>query len=188
MTTQHDEEYLDIAADHIVAGRAADGDDAAFRVLVFRYSPLMRGFARRILGGNDEVDDVVQEAFIVAWRHLPELENPGAVRSWLMRIVSHKATDRVRSRHSHVDIDGQQHSAPESAAPVRLTETSSQLAELSVALTELPVAQRQCWMLREIADLSYDEIATELDVPVTTVRGLLARARKYLIVRMETWR
>ncbi|HEY0259755.1 MAG TPA: RNA polymerase sigma factor [Lacisediminihabitans sp.] len=188
MGSQGDAEHLAIADDRIVAGRAADGDVQAFRVLVSRHSPLMRGYARRILGTNDEVDDVVQDAFIVAWRQLPELEDPSAVKSWLMRIVGRKAVDRVRARHPHVDIDDHDRPAPDAAAPARRAEARSQVEELSAALAELPLMQRQCWVLREVGEYSYDEIAAELGVPATTVRGLLARARKYLIVRMGAWR
>lgn len=188
MVSPHDDEQLEIAPDRIVAGRAADGDTDAFRVLVLRHSPLMRGYARRILGTEDEADDVVQDAFIVAWQQLPDLDDPGAVKSWLMRIVSHKAIDRVRARHPHLDIDDHEQSAAEATTPASRVETRFRTDELSAALRELPEAQRQCWMLREIADYSYNEIAAELDIPASTVRGLLARARKHLIVRMGAWR
>ncbi len=178
---------LDAADDRIIAGRAADGDPRAFEVLVRRHGPLMRAYAARVLGATDEVDDVVQDAFITAWQQLPELENPGVVRSWLMRIVSHKAIDRIRARRPQVDITEHEQAAPESATPVRVVEARSQVEELSAALALLPEQQRQCWVLREVAGYSYDEIAAELDLPASTVRGLLARARKYLIVRMEAW-
>ncbi|PIJ05616.1 RNA polymerase subunit sigma-70, partial [Leucobacter sp. OLJS4] len=62
------------------------------------------------------------------------------------------------------------------------------IAALGDAITRLPEAPRECWVLRELGDYSYDEIAAELDVPVSTVRGLLARARKDIIIRMEQWR
>ena len=98
---QHRRHALEIADDRIVAGRAADGDPDAFRILILRYGPLMRGYARRILNATDEIDDVVQEAFIAAWQRLPDLEKPEAVRSWLMRILAHKAIGRLRKRRPH---------------------------------------------------------------------------------------
>jgi len=174
--------------DRTVAGRAADGDAAAFEVLVRRYGSLMRAYAARILNGSDEADDVVQETFITAWQQLPELENPGAVKGWLMRIVSHKAIDRVRSRKSQIDITEYEQPSPQSRAPERVVEARSELEELSDALGRLPEQQRQCWVLWEVAGYGYDEIADELGIPASTVRGLLSRARKYLIVRMEAWR
>ena len=59
---------------------------------------------------------------------------------------------------------------------------------MSDAINQLPDAKRECWVLRELGGHSYEEIAEELDIPVSTVRGLLARARKDIIVRMEQWR
>lgn len=177
---------LEAADDRIVAGRAADGDSQAFAVLVRRYTPMMRAYARRILPNPAEVDDVVQDAFVTAWQRLPELTDTGKVKSWLMRITSRKAIDRIRASRPQTDIADA--AAPEHAAPPRLVEARAGVAALSEAIQELPDAQRECWVLREIGAHTYEEIAGELDLPVSTVRGLLARARKHIIVRMEQWR
>jgi RNA polymerase sigma-70 factor (ECF subfamily) len=148
----------------------------------------MRVYASRVLGSNDETDDVVQDAFITAWQQLPELGDASVVKSWLMRIVSRKSIDRVRARRPHVDVDDVDLAGPESATPSEVTEARSRTQALSIALTHLPEIQARCWALRELAEYSYDEIAAELDLPATTVRGILARARKALIREMEEWR
>lgn len=179
---------LEGADDRILAGRAADGDTVAFAALVRRHTPIMRAYARRILPGTAEVDDVVQDAFITAWEQLPALDDPSRVRSWLMRITSRKAIDRVRAAHVHADVAGLELPASESVAPPARAEAHASIAALSEALRQLPDAQRQCWVLRELGDCSYAEIADELGVPESTVRGLLARARKDILVRMEQWR
>lgn len=189
MTDEEPKNSLLAAADDlIVAGRAIDGDLAAFEVLVRRYTPMMRAYVRRVLGASADVDDVVQEAFVIAWQRLSELEDPAAVKSWLMRIVSRKAMDRVRSRRSTVDIDEIEHPAFPHGTPAHAAEARAGVEALNEVLGELPDAQRQCWVLREIGGFTYEEVAEELGVPVTTVRGLLARARKHIIVRMEEWR
>lgn len=179
---------LESADDTIVAGRAADGDTAAFAVLVRRYTPMMRAYARRILSGTADVDDVVQEAFITAWGQLPKLDDPGRVKSWLMRITSRKAIDRVRATRPQADLEEVDLPAPDLSSPSRQAEARAGVAALSDALQELPAPQRECWVLREIGGYTYEEIADELGVPLSTVRGLLARARKDIIVRMEQWR
>lgn len=179
---------LDRADDAIVAGRAMDGDVAAFAVLVRRYTPMMRAYSHRMLNASADVDDVVQEAFVTAWQRLPELDEPAKVKSWLMRIVSHKAVDRLRASRPAVDIDDVDQPAPSHSSPPRVAEAKAEVEALGAALRELPDGQRECWVLREIGGYSYEEIAEELDIPVTTARGLLARARKYIIVRMEEWR
>ena len=179
---------LDAAADQILADRAADGDLRAFEVLVRRYGPLMRVYATRVLGSNDETDDVVQESFITAWQQLGTLEDGSAVKSWLMRIVSRKSIDRLRARRPHVNIDDTDAPAPESNAPHVLAEVESQAEALALVLAALPGDQRRCWTLRELAEYSYGDIAAELNLPLSTVRGLLARARKTLLRQMEDWR
>ena len=179
---------LDAASDQTLADRAADGDLRAFEVLVRRYGALMRVYATRVLGSNDETDDVVQESFITAWQQLRTLEDGSAVKSWLMRIVSRKSIDRLRARRSHINIDDTDAPAPESHAPHVLAEVESQTEALSRVLAALPEDQRRCWTLRELAEYSYGDIAAELDLPLSTVRGLLARARKTLLREMEEWR
>lgn len=188
MTDEFDRDQLEGADDRMVAGRAADGDTAAFAVLVRRYTPMMRAYARRILPGSADVDDVVQDAFITAWEQLPQLEDLAHVKSWLMRTTSRKAIDRIRGSRAHADVTELEVPAPEQTAPPRRAEAHAGVAALGEALNHLPDAQRKCWVLREIGGYSYEEIAEQLDLSAATVRGLLARARKDILVRMEDWR
>ncbi|MEF2978994.1 RNA polymerase sigma factor [Subtercola sp. YIM 133946] len=179
------------ADDRTLAGRAADGDVAAFEVLVRRYGPLMRGYSTRLLGSTDEVDDVVQAAFITAWQQLPTLADGAAVKSWLLRVVNRKALDRIRARRPHDDLDDETRpalTADRSVSPEALAEHHAVQSALSTVLASLPERQRQCWLMKEIAGYSYDQIADELDLPPSTVRGLLSRARTSVIARMEPWR
>ncbi len=179
---------LDDSEDRIVVGRCVDGDVAAFSVLVRRYTPLMRAYARRMLSGSADVDDIVQEVFVAAWHRLPELRDPDKVKSWLMRLVSHRCIDQIRRAGRETDLDGVDLPTNAEASPSRMAENSERLRALGEALRSLPDEQRECWVLRELGELSYGEISTELGVPVSTVRGLIARARKSIIVRMEAWR
>jgi RNA polymerase sigma-70 factor (ECF subfamily) len=179
---------LEHADDSIVAGRAMDGDVEAFAVLVRRYTPMMRAYTQRMLNASADVDDVVQESFVTAWQRFGELEDPSKVKSWLMRIVSRKAVDRIRAIRPVVDIDELDRPAPLHASPSAVVEVRAGVAALGAALRELPDAQRECWVLREMGGYSYEEISEELGIPVSTARGLLARARKYILVRMEEWR
>ena len=179
---------LEHADDRIVAGRAMDGDVEAFAVLVRRYTPMMRAYTQRMLNASADVDDIVQESFVTAWQRFGELEDPAKVKSWLMRIVSRKAVDRIRAIRPAVDIDSIDRPAPLHTSPSAVVEVRAGVAALGAALRELPDAQRETWILREIGGYSYDEISEELGIPVSTARGLLARARKQMIVRMEEWR
>ncbi|MCU1483243.1 MAG: polymerase sigma factor [Subtercola sp.] len=177
---------LSDADDRTVASRAADGDIRAFEILMRRYGSLMRAYAARIVRLSD-ADDVVQETFVTAWQELPDLENPASVRSWLITIVSRKSIDRLRGGQDQDSIDDHEIEDPgdgpeDTAAATSLDEALSQV------LSTLPEDQRRCWVLREIAGYGYQDIAEQLDLPVSTVRGLLVRSRKTLVREMEAWR
>lgn len=179
---------LDDLEDPVLAGRAGDGDVRAFAVLVRRHEPVVRVYARRILGSGADVDDVAQDTFLTAWQQLPTLEDTTRVRGWLLTIASRKAIDRVRARRDHSDIDDHEQPARTEDGPEHSAETSSRQQALGVALSTLPTEQRQCWVLKELGGYSYDDIAAEIHQPVSTVRGLLSRARKNMIREMEVWR
>jgi RNA polymerase sigma-70 factor, ECF subfamily len=174
--------------DAVLAGRASDGDVRAFEVLIRRHTPLLRAYARRTLGSTDELDDVVQETFITAWNRLDRLDDPARVKAWLMRILSRKCIDRIRARRFHDDVTELEVEAPAHDAPERVAEARSREEAVETALAELPEAQRRCWIMKEVLEYRYEDIAEELDLPPSTVRGLLSRARKNMIRLMEAWR
>jgi RNA polymerase sigma-70 factor (ECF subfamily) len=176
------------ADDVTLAERAADGDVRAFEVLIRRYGRLMRAYARRTLGSSDEVDDVVQDTFVTAWQSLDTLADGSKVKSWLMRILSRRCIDRIRARRNHADVDDHDPAVDDAVTPYRIVEARSRAHAAQQALDGLPEAQRRCWVLKELFEYSYDDIATELDLPPSTVRGLLSRARKNMIKQMEGWR
>jgi len=178
---------LDDIDDRGLANRASDGDIRAFEVLVRRYEQLLGAYASRVLGSNADVDDVVQEAFIAAWQQLPTMEDFGAVKAWLITIVTRKSIDRLRAAKEHKDIDEVEIEARADGPDVTASANSLDEA-LSKALSALPPDQRRCWLLREVAGYGYDQIAEQLGLPVSTVRGLLARSRKTLVREMEAWR
>jgi RNA polymerase sigma-70 factor (ECF subfamily) len=178
---------LDAASDELLAERSADGDSLAFAVLARRYVPFLRAFATRLTGSSADADDAVQDALIAAWRQLDSLAEPAKVKSWLTSIVSRKATDRIRSRKPTAPLD-ETRIEPLERGPEARAETASQLDALSAILSALPEAQRQCWVLKEVGGLSYDEIADRLGVTATVVRGRLARARATVVEEMEAWR
>ncbi len=174
--------------DGALASRAADGDPEAFRQLITRHSSLLRAYVTRIVRSAAEADDVVQEAFLIAWRRLPELRNPEAVKAWLMRIASREAFSHLRHRNADMPLDQIVERPSPTLQPEARVVHDLQLQALATALDRLPEAQRQSWLLREMAGLGYAEIAEELSVPVSTVRGMIARARASILVQMEAWR
>lgn len=179
---------LSRAPDALLVERSGDGDVAAFDALVRRYAPLMRAYARRLLRSDEEADDVMQEALIAAWQDMSSLRDGSAVKSWLMRIVSHRAIDAGRRRKSHGNVDEEYELEDTSTTPEQAAVAGSAQRALNEALARLPEEQRQCWILREFGGQSYEEIAKALEISVTSVRGRLARARTALVTEMEEWR
>ncbi|PZE76115.1 RNA polymerase subunit sigma-70 [Curtobacterium sp. MCBD17_013] len=178
---------LEDVDDGLLAERAGDGDVRAFEVLVRRHGPLLRAVAFRALGRTDEVDDVVQDAFVAAWRQLPTMTDPSAIRAWLLRVVARRAADRHRASRPHGELDDDV-AAEEHATPHRIVEARSATEAMAAVLADLPERQQRCWLLKEVVGESYEEIAEDLGVPVSTVRGLLSRARRTMMSRMEAWR
>ncbi|MDN3495705.1 RNA polymerase sigma factor [Planococcus sp. APC 4015] len=181
-------EGLHTVADELLVARAVDGDTAAFEMLIRRHGSLMRAYVSRIVGSLSEADDVVQEALYTAWRRLPELRDPSAVKAWLMRIASRHAFKHIRRRPPEDALPMLEAATATDTQPENVAIRNAQLRALAAALDTLPEDLRQCWLLREIAELSYDDIAKELDIPRTTVRGKLARARASIYAQMEGWR
>lgn len=176
-------------ADRMLVERAAQGDADAFGELVRRHSSLMRAYVFRIVGSLADTDDVVQEAFVIAWKQLPTLRDPSAVKAWLMRIAGREALTFVSRRPAEAVLDEHVAALPTaSALPEQTVVRGAQLRALSDALDKLKEDQRRCWLLREVAECSYDEIAEQMDIPPSTVRGLLARARASIAIEMEGWR
>jgi RNA polymerase sigma factor (sigma-70 family) len=91
---------LDLVPDALLAGRAADGETAAFEALARRHGPLIRACARRLTGSLADADDLVQESLMQAWKQLDTLRDGDAVKTWLLRITGSRSIDHLRPGRS----------------------------------------------------------------------------------------
>lgn len=173
--------------------RAQDGDLEAFEDLVrFHQTPVYH-LALRMLADRGEAEDVTQESLISAWEQLPGLQSPGAFSTWLFRLASRRCVDLIRRRASRPASPTEPESLTEVPSPGRFDPEGAVLAQsgvdaLTVALQRLPLDQREAWILYELHDYSYEEIASHMQLSSSTVRGRLARARRTLAEEMEAWR
>ncbi|AHH93593.1 RNA polymerase sigma-70 factor (ECF subfamily) [Kutzneria viridogrisea] len=177
--------------DATLATRAADGDVAAFEMLLRRYQDRVFGLALRMLADRAEAEDVTQEVFVTAWRRLGELAEPAAVRTWLFRIAHRQCLVLLRKRKSRKTEPTD--TVPETAAvtrhdPERAAQTGAGVEALRKALAGLPAPQRAVWLLAEVDGLSYAEIAGVVGASEQSVRGRLSRARAKLAEVMRAWR
>ncbi|MDF1621102.1 RNA polymerase sigma factor [Pseudothioclava nitratireducens] len=157
-----------------------NGDRDAARSLTLRMGPLAYRVAYRMLSDAAEAEDVAQEALLRLWRIAPEWRNGEAkVSTWLYRVVTNLATDRLRKRRG-VGLD----EAPEveDGAPsvVQAMIARDRMNALEAALSQLPDRQRQAVVLRHIEGLSNPEIAEAMEIGVEAVESLTARGKKGL--------
>ncbi|PPF16848.1 RNA polymerase subunit sigma-70 [Rathayibacter sp. AY1A4] len=180
---------LPMDSDRVLVIRAASGDDRAFAAIVNRYSRLLRAIASRTLGSSADVDDVVQETFLAAWTHLDSVIDGDTIAGWLATTTRRRSIDRLRApasaRRSELD---EELPALENGDPEAAGRCAALAADARRVLEKMSALQRRCWELRQLHELSYDEIALDLDLTPAAVRGLLARARLLMASELAHWR
>ena len=174
--------------DQQLVERVQKGDKRAFDVLVLKYQHRIYSLVTRFVRDPDEVQDVVQEAFIKAYRALPGFRGESAFFTWLYRIAINTAKNYLVSRARRppgADVDIEDAEYLESAGALRdLAGPENQLmteqlrAVIHKAIRALPEDLRTALTLREFEGLSYEEIAEVMRCPVGTVRSRIFRARE----------
>ncbi len=173
--------------------RIANHDEAAFEIVMRRYNGALYRVARAILKNAADAEDVLQESYLSAYRHIAHFRADAKLSTWLTRIVVNHALARRRSRHrsrnvvpfSQLHADEWIDPAPvEADDSVNSPEQSTSRAEirslLEQKIQDLPVAFRTVFMLREVEELSGAETAECLSITEATVRSRLFRARGLL--------
>lgn len=161
--------------------RAARGDAEAFRQLVEAYqTPAYRLAAR--MCRPDSAEDVTQEAFLAAWRALPEFRGDCRFSTWLYRLVSNAAIDCLRREKKHRDTgDVDDLELPDGGpSPQEQAERSDTRDAVRRALDRLSPEHRQVLLLRFMQELDYGEIARALNVSEGTVKSRINRAKSKL--------
>jgi RNA polymerase sigma-70 factor, ECF subfamily len=175
-------------ADQQLVERVQKGDKRAFDILVLKYQHRIHALVSRFVRDPDEVQDVVQESFIKAYRALPGFRGESAFFTWLYRIAINTAKNYLVSRSrrppgSDLDIDDAEYFENASAlrdiaGPEGLLMTEQLRQAIDVAIRRLPEDLRTALTLREFDGLSYEEIAEVMRCPVGTVRSRIFRARE----------
>jgi RNA polymerase sigma-70 factor (ECF subfamily) len=178
------------APDRVLVGAAAMGERDAFEAIVLRYGPEMLRYARNMLSDAGAAEEVTQDAFVAAWKGLDTFRGESSLRTWLFTLVSHKVIDHRRRRSIPPAQDWALDTTPASSADEPETRASNAdfLAELRLALAELPYRQRAAWLLREVDGMTHVEIGRILTITPSAVRGHLVRAKATLSERMAAWR
>ncbi|MCG7530957.1 RNA polymerase sigma factor RpoE [Psychrobium sp. MM17-31] len=166
------------------------GNKAAFDLLVRKYQHKVLNLVSRFVKNQGDVPDVAQEAFIKAYRALPNFRGDSAFYTWLYRIAVNTAKNYLvaqkrRPSSSDIDIeDGEYYDGGEElregASPERLLLTDELQGVVVATLEKLPEDLRTAITLRELDGLSYEDIANVMECPVGTVRSRIFRAREAL--------
>jgi RNA polymerase sigma-70 factor, ECF subfamily len=175
-----------------IIARVARGDQHAFETLMRRHNSKLFRVARAILKHDADAEEALQDAYLDAYRHIKDFEGAARLDTWLTRIVINQALMRLRKRRRDrvvvpfVDARDDA-SQPEPAIPDRHAESATdrvlrgeirQLLERQI--DQLPDTFRVVFVMREVQEMSTEEIADVLGIPVATVRTRLFRARTLL--------
>lgn len=179
-----------------LVARVQNGDKKAFDLLVLKYQRKIMRLLSRMIRDPAETEDVAQEAFIKAYRALPQFRGDSAFYTWLYRIAINTARNwlatnkrRPSSSSSIENEEGEtfdetenltDHSTPESEL------ASREIAQtVNKAIEDLPEELRNAIVMREIDGMSYEDIAQSMNCPIGTVRSRIFRAREAIATRLR---
>jgi RNA polymerase sigma-70 factor (ECF subfamily) len=160
-----------------VLARAKAGDRQAFTEVVRHYDHRLRALAYRLLGDRAAMDDVLQEAYVKAYKALPGFREDAGLGTWLYQITYRSCVDFQRREIRH-QTGSTEWVPPGPAADPAATATSR--TDLQRALAALPVDQRAAVLLVDAEGLDYDAAASVLGVAPGTIASRLSRARAAL--------
>ena len=177
------------AADLSLVRRVQAGERAAYDLLVLKYQHKVVKLVMRYVRNPADAEDVAQEAFVKAYRALPQFRGDSAFYTWLYRIAINTAKNALVSRDRlpvgyELDAPGHEDSAdmsgrlrdPDTPEGLALSEEIRNIVH--AAIGALPEDLRTAIVLRELEGLSYEEISTAMNCPVGTVRSRIFRARE----------
>jgi RNA polymerase sigma-70 factor (ECF subfamily) len=182
--------------DQLLVDRAQHGDKKAFELLVLKYQRKLMRLISRLIRDQAEAEDVVQEAFIKAYRALPQFRGDSAFYTWLYRIGINTAKNYLvtqgRRAPTSTEADVEEAETFDDGDQLRDINTpesmlaTKQIAEtVNLAMEVLPEELRTAITLREIEGLSYEDIAEAMHCPIGTVRSRIFRAREAIAEKLR---
>ncbi len=183
-------------SDNELVVRVQKGDKRAFDLLVLKYQYKVQAIVGRFVRDRDEVADVVQEAFIKAYRAIHNFRGDSQFYTWMYRIAVNTAKNYLVSRNrrppsNDVDVDDAEFYAGGDSlrdvdSPENLLARDQLERVVDDAIKNLPEDLRTAVTLREFDGLSYEDIAAVMDCPVGTVRSRIFRAREAIEIQIKS--
>jgi RNA polymerase sigma-70 factor, ECF subfamily len=186
------------ALDRADMARLAGGHDAALNDLMGRHAPAVFHLLCRMLGNEEDADDLAQETFVRVYQHRSRFDPEAKFTTWLYTIAGNLARNhhRWRSRHPNVSLDAPADGAEQTlgdllpaagASPSDATATAERAEAVRTAVNGLPEDMREAVILCEWEDLAVAEAATVLKTTPKAVESRLYRARNLLRERLKRW-
>ena len=171
----------------LLISRARGGDREAFGALVEQYRDNVYRLAYRMCGNAYDADEAAQEAFVAAWRALPNFRGDAKFSTWLYRLTTNAAIDVMRREKRHQTVgDGEMVDLADDAdSPQETVERTEQQEAVQKALSTLSEEYREVLLLRYMEELDYAEIAEVLQLPSGTVKSRINRGRQALKAILE---
>ena len=165
-------------ADELIVVRCQLGERAAFDELIARWHKPLWRYARNISGNDPAADDASQEVWLRVLRGIARLQDGAKLRAWLFGIARRVLMDRLREQYARPassDVDIDQHAAPDNSADLE-----AELDAMRGGLARLPLVENEVLTLFYLNELSLEDVAQVLGIPLGTVKSRLFRARKLL--------
>ena len=161
------------------------GDMVMFNQMVDRYKDRLMNVIGRMLSSQEEAEDIVQETFVRVYQHRQSFNFKHCFSTWIYTIALNLARNELRKRRKFkfYDITEMQGNEKEFAVDPEVPSNLPQA--LNKAISQLPEKYRVAFMLRDVQELPYDEVAKILDVPLGTVKSRVNRARLMLRQRLQ---
>jgi RNA polymerase sigma-70 factor (ECF subfamily) len=182
-----------VTTDEQIVERALSGDAEAFGEIVRRWERKVFALAYGMLGREEEARDATQETFLAAFRNLRGFRGDARVSSWLHRIAVNQCITRQRRtkvrNEAAIEDEQDRHAAnfsvPLDLSPAKVVEGREGIQAVRRAVNSLPLELRQVVVMKEFEELTFREIATILDLPLSTVKSRLYTAMKQLQMRLQ---
>jgi RNA polymerase sigma-70 factor (ECF subfamily) len=166
-----------MSSDAELVARATSGDVAAFAALSRRYRDTYTRFAVRMVGSRDEAEDVLQSAFIRAYRALGSCRDPGRFGAWLYQIVANECrTYVVRQARRERRLVRDEHVLYGAAISESGVDSRETLEDVQYALAQLDAAHREAFVLKYVEELSYEEMAEITGAGISALKMRVKRA------------
>jgi len=168
------------ASDRDLTLHARRGETEAFGELVRRYQTSVFNVCYRLTGERREAEDLAQEAFIRAYERLANYDLDRPFGPWMRRVAANLCLNRLSIQHPPEAVIDEEHDKAEEGEPETIREQAERAESVRAAILSLPPHYRAVIELRHFEDMSYDDIASALKIPLSAVKSHLFRARKIL--------